>query len=159
MCIRDSGYTAFAPQPDAFFADPEAFAKKPIGAGPYQLTEWSTGQQAVLQKYADYGGGAAAGNVDQITFRIYDDEEAAYNDLLGGNLDAIDTIPASAMVDKKYQTDLPERNAQMAYPAIQTVTFAPENVSPEYKDPKVRQAISMAIDRQKVIDDLSLIHI
>ena len=39
-----------------------------------------------------------------ITFRIYDDEEAAYNDLLAGNLDVLDTLPTSALVGEKYKT-------------------------------------------------------
>ncbi|WP_168581223.1 peptide ABC transporter substrate-binding protein [Gephyromycinifex aptenodytis] len=146
------GYTAFAPQPDAFFANPEEFAKKPIGAGPYQVESYDQGRQAVLTKYADYAGDFG-GNVDKITFRIYQDAEAAYNDLLAGNLDVLDEIPSSALVEKKYESDLPGRFEQKAYPAIQTVTFAPDKVSPDYANPKIRQAISMAIDRQKIIDD------
>ena len=47
------GYTAFAPQPDAFFADPESFGKAPIGAGPYQVTEYNDGQSIVVEKFAE----------------------------------------------------------------------------------------------------------
>ncbi|WP_312720435.1 ABC transporter substrate-binding protein [Mobilicoccus sp.] len=146
------GYTAFAPQPEAFFKDPEAFGKKPIGAGPYQVETYEQGRQAVLVKNPNYNG-EFGGHVDKITFRIYQDSEAAYNDLLAGNLDVTDEIPSSALVGKKYQSDLPDRWAQSPYPAIQTVTFAPDKVSPDYANPKLRQAISMAINRQKVIDD------
>ena len=31
------GYSAFAPLPDSFFADPKAFEEKPIGAGPFKM--------------------------------------------------------------------------------------------------------------------------
>ena len=31
------GYTVFAPLPDSFEADPDAYAKKPIGAGPFKF--------------------------------------------------------------------------------------------------------------------------
>ena len=31
------GYSAFAPLPDSFFADPKAYEAKPIGAGPFQV--------------------------------------------------------------------------------------------------------------------------
>lgn len=146
------GYTAFAPQPDAFFADPAGFANKPIGAGPYQVTNYTQGQQAVLQKFDGYSG-QFAGQVNQITFRIYQDVGAAYNDLLAGNLDVLDEMPANALVGKKYQSDLPDRWAEKPFAAIQTVTFAPDNVSPNYADPRLRQAISMAINRQQIIDD------
>lgn len=146
------GYTAFAPQPDSFFVDPKAFGTQPVGAGPYRVTTYQQGSQAVLEKNAGYSG-EFGGQVDKITFRIYQDENAAYNDLLAGNLDILDTLPGSAIVGKKYESDLPDRWAQEPYGAIQTVTFAPEKVSPNFANPKIRQAISMAINRQKIIDD------
>jgi oligopeptide transport system substrate-binding protein len=147
------GYTAFAPLPDSFFDDPKAFEKQPIGAGPYEVTKYEPGKSAELKHFADYGGDGPKGNVDKITFRIYDDEEAAYNDLLAGNLDVLDTLPTSALVGEKYKTDLGERSDQEAYPAIQTVQFPPDKVNPAYKNTDLRHAISLAIDRQKIIDD------
>lgn len=147
------GYTAFAPLPDAFFDDPKAFEAKPIGAGPYKIDSWAPKEGAELSKFEDYGGEAPAGHLEKIQFKIYDDQEAAYNDLLAGNLDVIDELPTSAMIDKKYETDLPDHWDQEPYPAIQTITFPPAKTNPAYDNPKIRQAISMAIDRQKVIDD------
>ncbi|MEX1908940.1 ABC transporter substrate-binding protein [Janibacter sp. Y6] len=148
------GYTAFAPLPEVFFEKgAEEFAKKPVGAGPYMVESFSQGDETVLTKFADYGGGTAKGNADKITFRVYDESDAAYNDLLAGNIDTIDEIPSGQLVDDQWKSDLGDRVAEEAYPAIQTVTVAPEKTSPEYKDPKLRQAISMAIDRQKIIDD------
>lgn len=147
------GYTAFAPLPDAFFKDPKGFEAAPIGAGPYKVESWQPKQQATLVKFDDYGGDGPKGNVEKIQFKIYDDEEAAYNDLLAGNLDVIDQVPTSALVGKKYQQDLPDRWDSKPYPAIQTITFPPSKTNPAYDNPKLRQAISMAINRQKVIDD------
>lgn len=147
------GYTAFAPLPEAFFEDPKAFEAKPVGAGPYEVVSWAPKQGAKLKKFADYGGDGPAGNLENIEFKIYDDEKSAYNDLLAGNLDVLDTLPTDALVGKVYQNDLPDRWDQEPYPAIQTVTFPPSKTNSAYDDPKLRQAISMAIDRQKVIDD------
>ena len=111
--------------PDSFFANPTEAAKKPIGAGPYRIEEYTPGQQAVLTRFADYGGAAAKGNVDKITFRIYKDAEAAYNDLLAGNLDTTIEIPASSLIDRKYERDLNGRFLNGAFPAIQTIMFPP----------------------------------
>ncbi len=147
------GYTAFAPLPDAFFDDPKAFEKKPIGAGPYEVTSYEPGKSADLKHFTDYGGDGPKGNVDKITFRFYDDISAAYNDLLAGNLDVLDDLPTSALVGEKYKQDLGDRWDQEAYPALQAISFPPADVNPAYKDPRVRHAISMAIDRQKIIDD------
>ena len=49
------GYSAFAPLPDSFFADPKAFEKKPIGAGPFKMDSISN-TEFVLSKFADYSG-------------------------------------------------------------------------------------------------------
>lgn len=147
------GYTAFSPEPDAFFKDTKAFKAKPVGAGPYKVDNYTPNQSVTLSKFADYGGGAAKGNVDKITFKFYQSQDAAYSDLLAGNLDTIDTIPAAALIDKKYETDLNGRAVSEPYPAIQTLAVAPDKVDPSMANDKLRQAISMGIDRQKVIDD------
>ncbi len=51
------GYTAFAPLPDSFFADPKALREKPIGAGPFKLDS-NTNTEIVVSKFADYTGAA-----------------------------------------------------------------------------------------------------
>jgi oligopeptide transport system substrate-binding protein len=147
------GYSAFSPLPDSFFKDPKAFGEKPIGAGPYQVESWTKNQSVVLKKFADYSG-KFGGNLDTITFKIYQDSDAAYNDVIANQLDITDEIPTSAMIDDKYKSDLPDRNAQKETGVIQTVTFAPPAVDPAYKDPKVRQAISMAINREEIIKQI-----
>ena len=147
------GYSAFSPLPDVFFADPEAFGDKPIGSGPFKLDSWTKEQAIVLSKFADYSGEFGA-KLDKINYKIYQDADAAYNDVLANNLDATDEIPTSALIDDKYKTDLPDRNAQKEEGVIQTITFAPVNVDPLYADPKIRQAISMAIDRETIIKQI-----
>ena len=143
------GYTAFAPQPDKFFADPKAFGDKPIGAGPYKVDAWTKNAEIKLSKFADYSG-KKKGNVDSITFKIYQDSNAAYADLQAGQLDVQDDIPASAQIDEKYKTDLPDRNLQKPVGVIQTITTAPAKVDPNY-GPEIRKAISMAINREAII--------
>ncbi|GIL36251.1 peptide ABC transporter substrate-binding protein [Phycicoccus sp. DTK01] len=147
------GYSAFSPLPDAFFSDPKAFGDKPIGSGPYKLDAWNKEQSIVLSKFADYTGDFG-GKVDKITFKIYTESDAAYNDVIASNLDITDEIPTSALIDDKYKQDLPDRNAQKETGVIQTVTFAPTKVDPNYADPKIRQAISMAIDRDTIIKQI-----
>jgi len=94
------GYTAFAPQPDAFFSDTSAdkstFAKTPISAGPYQIVT-NDDTQIVLQKFAGYSG-KYPGSVDQVIFKVYNDTSAAYNDVVANNLDATDVIPSDQLV-------------------------------------------------------------
>ncbi|MBM6405230.1 ABC transporter substrate-binding protein [Phycicoccus sp. CSK15P-2] len=144
------GYTAFAPQPDSFFEDPEAFGKNPVGAGPYKFDSWTENQAIVVSKFADYAG-EFGGNVDQITFRIFQDSGAAYSEVVAGNLDLTDDIPTSALIDNIYQSDLPDRNAAKATSYYGYIGINPE-VDKDLSNPDVRRAISMAIDRQQIVD-------
>ena len=141
------GYTAFAPQPDVFFTDPEAFGKNPVGAGAFKFDSWTEGQSIVVVKNPDYSGDYA-GKVDKITFKIYQDLDAAYNDLQAGNIDVTDQIPTSALIDDKYKTDLPDRNAARETGVIQFIGINP-TADPKLT-PEVRKAISMAIDREGI---------
>jgi oligopeptide transport system substrate-binding protein len=147
------GYSAFSPLPEAFFKDPKAFGDKPIGSGPYKVDSWTKEQAIVLSKFADYSG-EFGGNVEKVTFKIYQDPDAAYNDVIANNLDVTDEIPASALIDDKYKQDLPDRNAQKESGVIQTITAAPSKVDPNYADPRIKQAISMAIDRETIIKQI-----
>lgn len=145
------GYSAFAPLPDSFFADNgKAYGKAPIGAGPYVMQSYDPATGAVLAKNPSYTG-AFAGKVDKITFKIYQDTEAAYKDVLANATDMLAGLPDSALQGEKYKTDLPDRNAEKPTGVIQTITFAPEKVDPSLKNPDLRKAISMSIDRDTII--------
>src|SRR6478609_932959 len=55
MAVR-LGYSAFAPLPDSFFADPAAYGEKPVGAGPFKLDSWTKNTEIKLSKFAGYSG-------------------------------------------------------------------------------------------------------
>lgn len=148
------GYTAFAPQPDAFFEseDKEAFGKQPVGAGPYKFVSWDANKSIVLEKFADYSG-ERAGKVDKITFQIFQDQDAEYTALQAGQVDIIRQVPASALVDDTYKTDLPDRNLDKPNSTLQFLGLN-YKVDDKLKNVKVRQAISMAIDRPTIIKEI-----
>ena len=143
------GYTGFAPQPDSFFDDPEAFGKNPVGAGPFLLDHWTENEEIVVVRNPHYSGGWP-GTLDRITFAIFQDLDAAYNDLLGGGIDVLDFLPPSALLDDQYTRDLPGRNARRESSNFTYIGF--RLTDPDVADPAVRKAISMAIDRDTIID-------
>ena len=147
------GYTAFAPQPKAFFDDPEAFGDKPIAAGPYKLDSWEKNQAITLSKFEDYSG-EYGGNADEIIFQNYEDSDAAYVALQSGDLDVVREIPASALVDNKFKDDLGE--GQFLEKENSTLQFIGMNyhVDKKLENVKVRQAISMAIDRKTIVKQI-----
>ena len=146
------GYTAFAPLPDSFFEDPEAFGKQPASAGPYMVETWSEGKEMVLVKNPEYSG-EFGGNVDKITFKIYTDTNAAYADTVAGNLDITDEIPTDVLVGDQFKADLQGRTDTREVGVIGTMGINPET-DPRLANPDIRKAISMAIDRQTIVDQI-----
>jgi oligopeptide transport system substrate-binding protein len=147
------GYSAFAPLPDSFFADPKAFEKKPIGAGPFKVDSISN-TEFVLSKFADFSGTKKA-NVDKLTVRVYQDPAAAYADAVAGSLDYIDdsNIPQDQFVGDAYKTDFPDRTSQRESLVMSWIWFS--SADPQLKDnPDLRKAISRAIDRDLIAKEI-----
>ncbi|OYO19069.1 peptide ABC transporter substrate-binding protein [Enemella evansiae] len=140
------GYTAFAALPDSFFKDPEAYGKMPVGSGPYKVTQ-NNEQAIVLEKNADYKG-IDPGKVDKINYKIYNDANAAYNDVVANNLDFTDIIPPDQLVGDAWKATLNGRNGQKESGVIQSLAFSPNDE--QLKDVRKRQALSMSLNRDLV---------
>ena len=145
------GYTAFFPMPPAAIDDPEAFGESPVGNGPYMLDgEWEHKVQFKTVANPDYQGEDKPQN-GGVTMKFYDEQEAAYADLQADNLDVIDVIPSSAIAT--FQDDLGERAINQPAGIFQSFTFP--LYQPDFSGPnaaKVRQAVSMAINREEITD-------
>ncbi|MGG5171095.1 peptide ABC transporter substrate-binding protein [Pseudarthrobacter sp. J1738] len=144
------GYTAFVPVPAEALKDPKTYGEKPVGNGPYKLADggWQHNVQIQLVPNPDYNGPRKAQNAG-VTFKIYQSDDSAYQDLLADNLDVLQTIPTSAL--KNFKTDLPDRFIEKPYAGNQTIAI-PEYL-PEWSGEAGklrRQAISMAINRDEI---------
>ncbi|MFJ8433787.1 ABC transporter substrate-binding protein [Kitasatospora sp. NPDC094019] len=142
------GYIAFSPLPDAFFNDPAGYGQKPVGNGPYQFVSWDHNQQLVTKAFPDYQGVDKPKN-GGVVFKMYSTAEAAYADLQSNNLDVMDQVPPSALAT--YKTDLGDRAVDAPQGAIQNIGFTlyqADWASPDKA--KVRQGLSMAIDRDTI---------
>ncbi|WP_107774425.1 peptide ABC transporter substrate-binding protein [Nocardioides sediminis] len=146
------GYTAFAPYPESFFEDPEAFGTMPVSAGPYMVEEFTQNEQIVVTKNPEYSG-EFPGNLDRITFRVYNDASAAYADVVAGNLDVTDDIPVNVLQDDIWLSDLQDRGTEREQGVISTMGMDP-TVDKRLDDPALRTAISMAIDRETITEQI-----
>ncbi|MGW6491769.1 peptide ABC transporter substrate-binding protein [Streptomyces sp. NPDC055056] len=146
------GYAAYSPLPKAFFDDHAAWVQKPVGNGPYTISSYTKGSQMSLVKWDDYSGDDKAKN-GGVDLKVYTDNNTAYNDLLAGNLDLVDDVPAAQL--KNAKSDLSGRYINTPAGIIQTLAF------PFYDKKwntsgakKVRQGLSMAINRQQITDTI-----
>ncbi|MGW0815359.1 peptide ABC transporter substrate-binding protein [Streptomyces viridiviolaceus] len=146
------GYAAFAPLPRAFFDDHDAWLKKPVGNGPYMVDNYTRGSQMSLRKWEEYPGADKARN-GGVDLKVYTDSNTAYTDLLAGNLDLADDVPAAQL--KNVQSDLGDRYINTPAGIIQTLAFPyyDQNWSKEGSE-KVRKGLSMAIDREQITNTI-----
>ncbi|WP_443056644.1 peptide ABC transporter substrate-binding protein [Streptomyces sp. IBSBF 2390] len=146
------GYVAFAPLPRAFFTDHAAWVSRPVGNGPYQVQSYTKGSAMALRKWNAYPGPDRARN-DGVSLLVYTDTSTAYTDVLAGNLDLVDDVPAAQL--KNVETDLDGRYINTPAGILQTLAFP-------FYDPKwntagarkVRTGLSMAINRKQITETI-----
>ncbi|MEU9467173.1 ABC transporter substrate-binding protein [Streptomyces avermitilis] len=142
------GYVAFAPLPKAFFDDHAAWVKKPVGNGPYTIDSYTKGSKMSLRKWDGYPGADKARN-EGVDLQVYTDNNTAYTDLMAGNLDLADDIPAAQL--KNVKSDLDGRYINTPAGIIQTLAFPfYDSKWNQSGSDKVRKGLSMAIDRDRI---------
>lgn len=149
------GYDAFYPLPKAAFSGDGVLAKDfgeaPIGNGPFKMKgKWQHDSQIQVEKVADFKG--TVPKVDAITWKIYQDLGAQYADLVAGNLDVETKIPIESLASAS--GDLGDRLQKSPSSAFTFVGFP--IYEKEFQNKNVRIALSMAIDRQEMAEQIFL---
>jgi len=143
------GYTAFYPMAEECLADTKACEETPIGTGPFMMDgSWDHNQGINVVKYPDYAGEPA--KADGVEFKIYADVNTAYNDLLGGGLDIMDSLPPEKVSDAK--ANFPDRFLERESSSFTYVGFP--LYDERFQNADLRKAFSMAIDRETIIDTI-----
>ncbi|HET9519251.1 MAG TPA: ABC transporter substrate-binding protein, partial [Actinoplanes sp.] len=147
------GYNAFVPMPDVFFTStPAEFGRRPIGNGPVKFVSWQDNVEINLTRFDDY---VLPGRVKikDVKVKIFTKDPAAYQELRSGTLDFQRQVPVAALADGSWRKDLPgERTIEANVPATQILAFP--TYDKRFANPKLRAAISMAIDRQQIADKI-----
>jgi peptide/nickel transport system substrate-binding protein len=128
--------------------------RAPVGTGPYKFEKWDSGREVVLTRNDDYWGKKPY--LDKIVYKVIVDYPAALAALKSGE---IDFQPRLQAIQFKEQTSGPAFDQQFTKTKYTIPTEAWilwNNDRPFFKDKRVRQAMIMLIDRQKVIDTIRL---
>jgi oligopeptide transport system substrate-binding protein len=146
------GYSAFMPLPDVFFTStPDAFGKHPIGNGPVKFVSWVDNQDIKLTRFDDYTLSDKV-KVKDVDVKLYDQDSAAYDDLVSGSLDFMPQIPTSALAGDKYKSDLGARAHSAPTPTTGIIAFP--FYDKRFQNAHLRKAVSLAIDRQSITDKI-----
>ena len=119
----------------------------PVGTGPYMLTQWQKGQEVDLTAFADYWGTKAL--TKTVVFRWSTESAQRLQELQAGTVDGIDNVGPADFATVKADANLQLLNR----PAMNIFYIGMNNTYPPFDNVKVRQAIAMGIDRQRIIDN------
>jgi peptide/nickel transport system substrate-binding protein len=138
--------------------------KAMIGTGPFKFVRFARGDRVELARNDAYWGGKPAW--EKVTFRIVPTDPARIAGLLSGELDAIEQVPTADLLrihrDSKLRTaqkvswrtilfHLDQRSASP--PGLADKSGRPLARNP-FRDLRVRQALSLAINRQAIAERL-----
>lgn len=142
------GDIAFLPISSKAIKDPETYGKKPIGNGPYKVKSWTVNEDLELEKDPSYNGPRKPKN-NGIDFRVYQSLNAAYSDLLAGNLDVVDSIPTVAL--GSYRKERRAKAVNRQGPSFVSFTIPQSLEHFQGEEGRLRRAaISQAIDRNAI---------
>lgn len=114
-------------------------------AGPYKLESWTPGSEIVTVANADYWDGAPL--VQKLTFKFIPDGTTLTNALLEGDVDgAFNVAPGSR---DAFQSS--DQGRLVVGPSTASFSFGPTRDTGAGANPKIRQALSLAIDREQYI--------
>ncbi|HVS00932.1 MAG TPA: ABC transporter substrate-binding protein [Thermoanaerobaculia bacterium] len=126
------------------------FKQHLVVSGPFTVASWQPQQEVVLvrnERFQDEG----LPYLDRVVVRIIPDQSSQMAQLLSGDIDFIQQVSP---------TDAPQIQANPNlelipywFPRI-TVAVAWNNEHPLFSDPEVRRALTLAIDRQAIVDTL-----
>jgi peptide/nickel transport system substrate-binding protein/oligopeptide transport system substrate-binding protein len=125
------------------------FSSRPVGTGPYKLTEWLPNRYLRLVRSNVYFGKQA--RVKGIVYRVIPEELTAVAEFEIGNLDVL-TIPASAHA--RYINSEKWRQLVSSIEATNTYYIGLNCSRPPFDDLELRQAINYAIDRKRILETI-----
>ncbi len=127
----------------------EQFLKEPVGTGPYKFVEWKKDDRVVLEANPDYFRDAP--KWEELVFRSIPEDSTRVSELLTSGVDIAVNVPPTDWdrIKENEGTDI----AKSATQRVMMLVLRHTEGHPT-SDPKVREAIDLAIDKQAILDSL-----
>jgi len=125
--------------PDGWSIDPKTY----ISTGPFKLTDWKPGSYLMFEKNENYWD-AGSVKLDGIKCLLMNDQNATFSAYESGDALMIKEVPTQEI------TTLKERSDFHIDPILGTYYLDLNNTLDEFKDARVREALSLALDRKYI---------
>jgi peptide/nickel transport system substrate-binding protein len=125
-----------------------------VGSGPFQLVEWEKDQFYRFVANEDYWNGAP--EIDEVVFRVFENEETKVLALREGEIDFVDTLSPALFESLEGQENIATHRAVAAGFSSLSFNFGGQGPKasnhPALQDVAVRRAIAHAIDKETLVD-------
>lgn len=132
----------------------DGMATNPNGTGPFRLVEWRRGEMVVMERFADYYGGAdgippvSQACVDRVIFQVIPESASRVAALLSGDVHIINELPPHSISQVRASP-----NADvMTVNGTRSFFLAMNNQGEIFDDVRVRRAVAHAINRDLIIE-------
>ncbi|MBI4786954.1 MAG: peptide ABC transporter substrate-binding protein [Chloroflexi bacterium] len=137
------------------------YNRRPVGTGPFQISEWVSGDHITLVPNPNYRGQP---QLDSVVIQFVPSREVALQllqtaqvtivgDLVEANLPQLANAPGIA-IDKAPSPRSERLLLNLADPNIDTPAEPLKQPHPILADPRVREALELAINKQEIVDHL-----
>src|SRR5256712_3907327 len=127
---------------------PDTFNQKPVGTGPVRFVSWTKDDRVVLEANPDYWGGRV--DFDRLIVRALPEMAPRVAALLKGEVDLITQLPSDQGERVKANPGTIVSGA--LYGGL--YVLAVNSKRPQLDNPLVKQALSLAIDREAIVKEL-----
>lgn len=144
---------ALFPVPPTYYEQVGAaeFGARPVGTGPYRVVDWTPGNKLILDANDSWYRGAP--KASEVVFRIVPESSTRLSTAMTGEADvATQLLPLQTPQIKNADPV----HVASAEAGSQPIWMGIQADRPPFDDPRVREAINLAIDRQAIIDRLLL---
>jgi len=130
-----------------------AFGENPVGAGPYKVKEWVRGSQVVLVRNELYKTNlpfvqnkGPNSYIDEVIIRFIPEDVTRLSEIEAGTVDIMRGVPVDAVAKLRDSTTI--GMYESLTPGIEYIMINEKR--PPLDDPRVRQALNYAIDRDEL---------
>jgi peptide/nickel transport system substrate-binding protein/oligopeptide transport system substrate-binding protein len=127
------------------------FGVKPVGTGPFKMDNWTFNSEIQLSAFDDYFRGRP--KFDILIMKIVPEPQTMALMFRKGELDVFDLDFARSQIPE-FKKDAQWKDHIVSGPRVGTYYTSINEKIPPFDNPKVREAVMYAIDRQTLIDKL-----
>jgi peptide/nickel transport system substrate-binding protein len=143
--------------PAKYYAEvgPKGMNAKPVGTGPYRVTNYVPGKSITLERNASYfQGPKPAPKIGKIEIRFIPDRQTQMAEMLSGGADFIMHVPKDQAEQAGKVPHLQVVSGETMRIVFMQLNTLENSPAPQLKDPRVRKAIAHAIDRESIVKSI-----